>query len=143
MKYFIDTIIFLRTLIKEDKKTFNECYRFFETVKQGKIKAMTGNLVLAEAGWTLSSYYGFPKTKVVQALEGIINLGGLQIIDGYQPRVSLELYKAKQVKYIDTLIASIKGIQEKRLTVISYDEDFDKLGVLRKEPQEVITSTKL
>lgn len=137
MKYFIDTNIFLRTLIKEDERTFKECYRFLQAVKQGKVKAVTGHIVLAEVAWTLSSYYGFSKKKVVKALEGILNLGGLQITDGYQARISLELYKRKQVKYIDTLIASIKEIHAKKLTIVSYDTEFGRLGVLRKEPQEI------
>lgn len=145
MKYFLDTNIFLRTLIKEDERAFSECLNLLEAVKEGKVKAATAHIILAEIAWTLSSYYDFPKAKVTQALEGIINLGGLQIIDGYQARVSLELYKRsltsykkKQVKYIDTLIASIKGIQDKKLTIVSYDKEFDRLQVLRKEPHEVI-----
>lgn len=137
MKYFIDTNIFLRTLIKEDEESFKECYSLLEAVKQGKVKAITAHIVLAEVAWTLTSYYGFSKAKVTQALEGIINLGGLRIIDGYQARISLELFKKERVKYIDTLIASIKGIQDKKLSVVSYDREFNRLGVLRKKPSEV------
>jgi len=62
----------------------------------------------------------------------------LKIVDRFQPRISLNLFSKRNVKYIDTLIASIKEILAKKWTVVSYDKDFDKLGVLRKEPGEVI-----
>lgn len=138
MKYFIDTNIFLRTLIKEDEKSFTECVRFLTALKQNKIKAVTGNIVLAEVAWTLSSYYQFSKKQVVQALKSIINLRGLVIKDYYDQGVALSLFGKFKVKYIDSLIASNKYLRQKTWTLISYDKDFDKLGILRKEPKEVI-----
>ena len=136
--YFVDTNIFLRTLIKDEQKSFDECCRFLKTVKLNKVKAASSSLVLAEVIWTLSSYYGFSKEKSIQAVKSILNLRGLKIVDRFQPRISLNLFSKRNVKYIDTLIASIKEILAKKWTVVSYDKDFDKLGVLRKEPGEVI-----
>lgn len=137
-KYFLDTNIFLRTLIEEDATSFEDCFQVLILVKTNKIKAVTASLILAEVAWTLSSYYRFPKRKVVRALKSIINLRGLKIIDNYNSFISIELYSRKNVKYIDTLIASIKEIEAKKWVVISYDKDFDKLGLIRKEPKEII-----
>lgn len=142
MQYFIDTNIFLRTLIKEDEKSFNDCYLLLEAVKENRISGTTSNTVLAEIVWTLSSYYQFPKDKVCQALRGIINLRGLKLIEQYQPLVALSLYEAKTVKYIDAVIASIPKIQNKKMVVISFDKDFDKMDVLRKEPAELKLNAK-
>lgn len=136
-KYFIDTNIFMRTLIKENKTSFENCYQLLRMVKLGKIKALTASLILAEIVWTLSSYYQFPKENVIQAIKGIISLRGLKIIDNYNPPFSLNLFSQKKVKYIGALIASIEEIQTKKWIVVSYDKDFDKLGVTRKEPEEI------
>lgn len=137
-RYFLDTNIFLRTLVKENEPSFKECCQLLKTVKLNKIKAVTANLVLAEVVWTLSSYYQFPKTKVIRAIKSIINLRGLKIIDGYNPLTTLEIFEDKNIKYIDALIASIEKVHSKEWIVVSYDKDFDKLEVLRTEPKEII-----
>ncbi len=140
MKYFIDTNIFLRTLIKEDEKSFKDCYRFLEAVRLNKVKGITSHLVLAEIAWTLSSYYQFEREDIAKALESVGNLRGLKIVDGYQIMPALSFYSAKSVKFIDAMIASIKQISAKKWTIISYDQDFDKLGLIRCEPNQVIAS---
>lgn len=136
-KYFLDTNIFLRALIKENKTSFKDCCQLLKMIKLNQIKAVTASLILAEIVWTLSSYYQFPKKKVVRAIKGIINLRGLKIVDNYSPLISLDLFSQKKVKYIDTLIVSIEEIQTKKWAVVSYDKDFDKLRVTRKEPREI------
>ena len=138
MKYFIDTNIFLRLLIKEDEKTYSQCYKLLSAIKTNQIKAVTSSITLAEIVWTLLSYYKFPKRKVVQAVKSILNLKELKIIDAYNPLVSLELFDKYTVKYIDTLIASVKEIADKKWIVVSYDRDFDKLAIDRKEPHEIL-----
>jgi len=136
-KYFIDTNIFLRVLIKEDKKTFRSCYQLLQAVKTNKIKASTASIVIAEIAWTLRSYYKFPKTKVAQAIKGILNLRGLRIVDSYDSLWAIEKFSRYNVKYIDTLIASILEKQKSEWIVVSYDKDFDKLGIERKEPKQI------
>ena len=138
MKYFIDTNIFLRLLIKEDEKTYSQCYKLLSAIKTNQIKAVTSSITLAEIVWTLLSYYKFPKRKVVQVVKSILNLKELKIIDAYNPLVSLELFDKYTVKYIDTLIASVKEIADKKWIVVSYDRDFDKLAIDRKEPHEIL-----
>lgn len=138
MRYFIDTNVFLRVLVKEDERSFNECCQLLELIKTNKIKGVISSIILAEIVWTLSSYYKFSKQKVAQAVRSVINLRGLQIIDRFDHRQSLNFYEKKNVKYIDSLIASIKDIKEKRWIVVSYDKDFDKLEIVRKTPSEVI-----
>lgn len=136
-KFFIDTNIFLRILIKEDEKSFKSCFRLLQSVKTNKLKAATSNIVLSEIVWTLLSYYKIPKDKVSEALRGIINLRGLIISDEFQPEVALSVYEKKNVKFIDALIASNPDILSKKWIVVSYDHDFDKMGVKRMEPDEI------
>jgi predicted nucleic-acid-binding protein len=137
MVYLIDTNVFLRTLVKENKNSFNHCYSFLKAVKTNKIKAVTASIVLAEIVWTLSSFYKLPKKQVVEAIRSIVNLRGLKIVDKYNHLLAINLYESKTVKYIDAVIASIDEIQAKKWTVVSYDDDFDKLGIVRKEPKQV------
>ena len=137
MKYFIDTNIFLRVLIKEDEKIFEECQQFLKAIRENKLKGVTSHLVLAEIAWTLSSYYQFSREDIAKALTGVVNLRGFKVIDGYQFLLALELYNSKNVKFIDAIIASINQLLTKKWAIVSYDQDFDKLSITRYEPAQV------
>lgn len=136
--YFIDTNIFLRTLINDNEKFFNECVGFLELVKKGKIKAQTSCLVLSEVGWMLSSFYNSEKDKIVESLYSIINLRNLKFSEKFNSNFGVQIYEQNNIKLTDAFIASHPKIQSKEMIVVSYDKDFDKLGVIRKEPGEII-----
>src|SRR3989344_6766914 len=125
-KVFIDTNIFLRTLIKEDKESFKDCFQLLQNIKTNKLKGITSSVVLSETAWTLLSYYKFSKLEVVKALRSIVNLRGLSIVDKFQHEIAISLYEKNSIKFIDALIASNPDIFSKQWTVISYDHDFDK-----------------
>ena len=135
---FIDTNIFLRTLLKDEEKTFKDCLKFLIEIKKGKIRAFTSNLVLAEITWTLLKFYKFPKEKIIKGLSSILKLKNLRIVDDFDSFLALEIYERFPIKFIDALIASNPKIFKKEITIVSYDKDFDKIKVLRKEPKEVL-----
>lgn len=135
--YFIDSNIFLRVLVKEEETSFRDCLKLLEKVQNKKIIALTSDLVLAEINWVLESYYKFSKEKVVAALEGIVNLKGLKIKNSTNISQALELYKENKVKFIDALIASDKIFVSSGI-IISYDKDFDRLKIKRKEPRQIV-----
>jgi len=141
--YFIDTNVFLRTLIKEDKNTFNDCLAFFEKVKNNKCKAVTASIVIAEVVWTLLSFYKVSKSEVIMAVNSIKNMRGLSIIDGYDIKTALQLFEDKNVKFIDCMIASTKSVSKDKITIVSFDKDFDKLGIARKEPKQIASVLSL
>lgn len=143
MVYFIDTNIFLRVLYKEYPLIHQDCRIFLQAVKENKINACTATVVLAEVAYTLKSYYKFDKEKILEGLKGIVNLANLDIIDTYNHLLALQLFEKYSVKYIDALIASMDAIQNKQMTIISYDLDFDKLPVLRKEPNQIVRQLKI
>lgn len=128
-KYFIDTNIFLRVLVKEDEKSFIDCVNFLEKIKNGKAKGYTSSLVLAEINWVLMSFYKFPKDRVIEALEGVMALKGLKIIDKGDITLAVKLYRQNKIKFIDAMIASLDIVANKSVTIVSYDKDFEKLDV--------------
>ena len=136
-RYFVDTNVFIDIVMKRDEKRFRQCSRFFQKVKLNKIKAATGNVVLAELIWTLKSFYGIGKEEIVRRIKSIIKLRGIKLVDNYDPLRAIDLYQSKSIKYIDALIASIRPIQEKKWTVVSFDKDFDRIVVNRKEPGKI------
>lgn len=142
MEYFIDSNVFLRILVKEDERTFRECYQFLKLVDNRRLKAITSSLVLSEIDWVLEGFYKFKKREVIKCLESILKLKGLKIIDKIEAILAVELYKKYNIKFIDALISSNPQIYQKKVIVVSYDKDFDKIGVKRKEPKEIIKERK-
>ncbi len=140
MVYFIDTNVFIRVLELENEKMFEDCSGVLRLIRDGEIKALTSNLVLSEVVWVLGSFYNEGKEKVIKGLNSIINIANLKIIDKFNSNESLDLYSNHSVKYIDSLICTIPEIKSKKMTVISYDKDFDKLGVKRIEPLALLSS---
>jgi len=136
-KFFVDTNVFLRVLVKEDKSVFGECKEFLEKIKRNEIRAVSANLVLAEVAWILKSYYGFSRKEVSRAVRGILNLNGVRWVDGYQALMAVDWYQNMKVKFIDAMLASIPGVVDGKWVMVSYDRDFDKLGVKRVEPAGV------
>ena len=135
--YFVDTNIFLRALVCDDKRKFADVIAFLEGIKQGCFKAYTSSLVLAEVAWTLSSFYKLEKKDVVKSLDSILNLNGLAILDNVDNAYALFLYKKHNVKYIDCLIYSGLVNKDREWIIVSYDGDFDKLGGKREEPVDI------
>lgn len=136
--YFLDSNIFLRFLIGDNQKMLSECLSLIKDIKEGRMNAFTSNLVLSEVVWTLGSFYKFPRSKVINAVKGIVGTPGLKICDGYMILAALEIYENSSVKFIDSLVASIHEIYNRKWVVVSYDKDFDKLGVIRKEPSRIV-----
>ena len=133
MIYFIDSNIFLRVLIQENVQSFQICSNILAQIESKEIKAVTSDLVLAEIVWVLTSYYNRPRSEIVKSIE-LINNMGMKTANAFDRSIAIRLYGKYSVKYIDALIASIDCIFKKECIVISYDKDFDKLGVRRQEP---------
>jgi len=136
--YLLDTNIFLRIFSGLDNDQKGECELLLKTVEKGDIKAVVPTLVLSEIVWTLSSYYKHSKKEIVMAVKSILNIANIKFVDKYNVFLGLNIYEVKSIKYIDSLIASINEVQKKEWTIVSYDKDFDKLGVKRVEPSDLI-----
>ncbi len=137
-KFFIDTNVFLRIIVKDDQKKVADCEKLIELIKLQKIKAFTSNLVLAEIVWTLLSFYKIQKEVVVKILSAILGIKNLKIDDSMHSLNAISLYTQNNVKFIDCLISSNPQIASHDMKVVSYDKDFDLLSAHRVEPSEII-----
>ena len=137
MIFFIDTNIFLRVFIKDNTDQATYSRQFLHEIRRGNLKAVTSSLVLAEVGWTLNSLYKFDRLKIAKLLNSIINLSGLTIVDKVDWPIALTHFQTKNIKLIDSLIASVKEIRERKWTIVTYDHDFKKIDVLSLSPEEI------
>lgn len=134
----MDTNIFLRILVREDDRIFKECQEFFSRVQNGNIAAYIPTIVVAEVSFVLSSHYKYKRQNIVKAIEGIGISSGIEIFDDLRLPQALELYKIHNVKFIDCLLASSARMENPNVAILSYDREFDKLGVRRLEPKDIL-----
>lgn len=137
-EYFVDTNIFLRIIAKDDEKKALECEKIIEAIRRGTIRAVTSHIVLAELVWTCLSFYRISKPDVVRLLRGVVSIHHLSLHDDFDALQALALYEAHNVKFIDALIAAHVRITKNHAHVLSYDTDFDKMGIVRCEPSQIL-----
>ena len=137
-EYFVDTNIFLRIIVKDDEKKAADCEKVIEAIRKGALRAITSHLVLAEVVWTCLSLYRIAKSDVARLGRGIISIHHLSFHDDFDALRALSYYDEYSVKFIDALIASHARIARGEVEILSYDTDFDKMGIARVEPCDVL-----
>lgn len=137
--FLIDTNVFVETLIERDEKYHRDSLRFLRVAREGQLNVAVAGVSLAELVWVLGRTYKLKKPDLVKAVNSVLRLRGLRLIDEYDYKEALELYQKHAVKFIDCLMASITKVKERKWILVSYDKDFDKLGVKRLEPKGVLS----
>ena len=142
--FFIDTNIFLRTIVQDkNRKQIEEAKVFLELVRSEDIRAVTSNLVLAEVNWVLSSTYGLSKRAIIPYLAGIVSLKNLRFDDTCNPAQALRLWSIYSIKFVDCLLVSHSRLLQGEMIMVSYDKEFDRIeGVIRKEPYEIVKNIR-
>lgn len=138
MRYVIDTNIFLEAFVRTDSVHHAYCGEFIKSLAEGQLKATVPGIVLAEIGWTLQSYYKVPRREVAEVLQSLLALKPLQVVDSYRYLAAIQAYAKNGVKYIDACIASMPLFQTKNAAIVSYDTDFDTLGIKRVTPEDLL-----
>lgn len=137
ISYFLDTNIFLRIIVRDDTRKANECEVLLQAILEKKIRALTSHIVLSEIAWVGRGVYKMSKQEVIDAVRGIAAVKNLKIRDRFNAFIALEHFEGYNVKFIDALIASDPGFAKGELVIVSYDRDFDKLGIQRVEPDKI------
>lgn len=137
-RVFIETSVFIRFLTQDDLKKYKHCQRLFEAVTEGKIRPYTSNTVIMEIIFILERHYHFPKHKVLSAIDKLLLLRNLTLVEKTNTKHALALYKDHGIKYGDCLIVSQIPAE---VTLISYDSDFKKIKELKTiSPEELLKS---
>lgn len=130
---FLDTNVWVRYFTGDDPNKAEACRRLLEQGARGEVVLTTNEMVLAELEWTLRSFYRLPKQAIVQRLWAVLRTPSLQVPRRALLETALDLFERHPVDYVDAYNAA--ELRARRLsTIVSYDEDFDLLGVERMAP---------
>jgi len=137
MKYFIDSNIFLRYLLQDNKKMYQECLHFFNCSKKSGKNIYTSSIIFTEVYWVLLKVYCLPKKEIILFLQSVLSFKTLRFTEFFNLSLALNLLSKHNVKFIDCLISAHSDIQKGIMALVSYDRDFDKLGIKRLEPSDL------
>lgn len=136
--YLLDSNIFLRVFVRSDLRASQDCTMVLRAIIENRIVAYIPHIVAIEVQFVLDSFYKFEKYQVVEAMKSIMATNNLQWTDDLSLPVAVELFEQYNVKFVDCLLASSKLVQEEKAAILSYDRDFNKLGVRRVEPADLL-----
>lgn len=141
MKIFIDTNIFIRFFTHDLEEKIEECEKLFEFIRDGKIKPYISNIVVLELIFVLTRQYKFKEEIVLKAVDNLLKLRNIRIIELTKTKKALALFKKLNIKYTDCLIATQIP---KGTVLVTYDKEFSKIPVLKSiTPAEIFNSDSI
>lgn len=126
-KYFVlDTNIFLRFLIKDNKPQFEKAKAIFTGIEKGEISGRVSILVVNEIIWVLENFYGLKRAIYIPQLLSLFALKNIKVIEVKKSLIVRILQKMMEVRYDFTdLYLSEMAPKE---NILSFDKDFAKIG---------------
>ena len=129
----IDTNVLIRFLTNDKSSKYKTLYSFFDSLEKGVFKVELKLIVLFQTAFVLKSYYEVPKENIFTSLITLLKFKGIQIKDKKIVMRTLELWQTNNIEIVDCyLIACLENDEQN--VIYSYDRDFDKYPVQRKEP---------
>ena len=131
-RYLVDTNILLRFLSGEPAGQAAAARKLFARASANEVVLDVSPVIVAEAFYTLHSFYGVEKKTAAEKLSLLLQQHGVKLRDASQVLPALERMQTANVGFADAFLAA--GAAEEKLAVASFDRDFDKLNVVRFEP---------
>ena len=134
-KLFLDTNVWVRYLIKDEPKQFVTVKNLLALVEEGKYQPYISSIVLLELSYVLKSVYSFAFSEIVDALESVVAVREITIIEATNSALALAFFKTHKIKFTDCLLASQI---RKDIILVTFDEELRKIKKLTiKTPEEV------
>jgi len=129
----IDTDVLVRFLTNDRSSKYKTLYSFFNSLEKGVLKVELKLIVLFQTAFVLKSYYKVPKENISASLIALLTFKGIQIKDKKIVLRTLEVWHTNNIEIVDCyLIACLENDDQN--IIYSYDHDFDKHPIKRKEP---------
>ncbi len=131
---FIDTNIFIRHFMADDRVQSPACLALFQAIEREELTVWTSHLVVAEIVFVLSRAYRLERVAIRDVILPILTLPNIKI-DQKQMFVRVfDLYTTLPIDYVDAYHAALL-LNRDGVSLYSFDADFDRVpGLQRQEP---------
>ncbi|MBW1717760.1 MAG: PIN domain-containing protein [Deltaproteobacteria bacterium] len=133
MTPLIDTNVIVRFLIGDEDPKYKNLYNFFVQLEQGKIQVELKLIVLFQVIFVLTSFYKIPRPRVAEVLTDLLKYRGIKIKEKKTIKRMLFLWKEHSLDIVDCYLLALLEAEPQNV-LYSYDKDFDRFGINRKEP---------
>lgn len=131
--HLIDTNVLLRYLIGDVPPQAAKAKALMERLEAGTEQAELVESVVAEAVWTLESFYRIPRLEIAEKLAAILLFKGVQAVQKGLFIRALAKFGSTSADFVDCLLAA--KAHQRNATVYSFDaRDFRRLGVAWEMP---------
>ncbi len=129
----LDTNVIVRFLVSDKSPKYQNLYLFFEALENGSMMVELKLIVLFQLIFVLKSFYKVPKEQIANGVTDLLKYKGISVKNKSVVRRMLEIWRNNNLDIVDCyLIASLEG--DTQNVLYSYDRDFDKFNINRKEP---------
>jgi len=129
----LDTNVLIRFLTSDKTQKFRGVYTLFESLERGDLRVELKLIVLFQVIFVLKSFYSVPIEEIATGILGILEYKGIIVKEKRIVRRTLTLWHDNKLDIVDCyLVACLEG--DKQNILYSYDRDFDKFEINRKEP---------
>jgi len=121
----LDTNVLVRFLAQDEPAQSALAANFIETHCTDETPCFIGHIVLCELAWVLESNYHQTRDEIAYAIEELLHVGQLAVLDPEVVRAALNDYKRSNVDFPDHLLARVnvsKGCE----TTVTFDRKASK-----------------
>ena len=132
-RYLVDANILLRLLTGEPPPHAIAARRLFERAHAGEVILDILPFIVAEAFYTLTSFYRLDRKHAAERLSVVLQQRGVSVREGQTVQAALARVQAFNVAFADAYLAAQAA--EEGVPVASFDRDLDKFqDITRYEP---------
>lgn len=133
MMALLDTNVLIRFFTSDNTQKFRGVYTLFESLEHGDLRVELKLIVLFQVVFVLKSFYSVPREDIATGMLGILKYKGIIVKEKRIVLRTMELWHDSKLDIVDCyLIACLEG--DRQNILYSYDRDFDKFEINRKEP---------
>jgi predicted nucleic-acid-binding protein len=114
----IDANVILRYLLRDNEQLYKKAENLFNEVFSGRKKALIIQPVIAEVVYVLQKLYKVSREEIAQVLTELLKIKGVKVQDENIVLESFEIYKSKNLDFVDCLLCAYSGQYE----VASFDK---------------------
>lgn len=121
-----DTNIIVRYLVKDDLTLYAKSKEFFDKVKNGSIKAVIFESVVAECVYVLTKIYRVPRDRAAASLIDLLRYKGIANDDRQELIRALSLFSERGIDIVDCILSAKAAVPGTHL--FTFDTDLQKIA---------------
>jgi len=124
-KYIVDTNVFLRFLLKDNKKYFNQAQKYFIQAKEHKITLILLPSIVFEIDYVLKGVYSLSRKESANILSSLVKSPDLEVKERKILIETTEKYKKVNIDLVDIYLS--ETAKQQKAKILSFDKDFKKI----------------